>query len=51
MLFKNVEKKSTRMAGVEFLSENEMFSVRGGIKPPKPTKPISRPRDLYDDEE
>ncbi len=32
----------------ELLSDNEMFTVRGGVEP---LKPISRPRDVYDFEE
>lgn len=34
--------------GLEFLSEKEMQQVRGGIEP---TRPISRPKDIYDEEE
>jgi hypothetical protein len=34
--------------GFELLNENEMQIVRGGIEP---TKPVSRPREVYDWEE
>lgn len=32
----------------EILTEQEMQIVRGGIEP---TRPISRPKDIYDEEE
>jgi len=44
----NKSKENTNVAGFELLSENEMLIVRGGTEP---TKPISRPKDIYDFEE
>ena len=34
--------------GFELLNENEMQAIRGGGSP---TKPVTRPRDVYDFEE
>ena len=42
----NNEKRDSKVFGLELLTEKEMLRVRGGFE-----KPISRPKDDYDDEE
>lgn len=39
--------KEVKEGSFELLSENEMFSLRGGTEP---IRPKSQPRDIYDDE-
>jgi hypothetical protein len=41
-------KLNEKVIGFELLNENEMQIIRGGIEP---TKPVSRPREVYDWEE
>lgn len=41
-------KSGPNNSGFELLTENEMQIVRGGTEP---TKPISRPREVFDEEE
>lgn len=43
--FNTIEKS---VSGIEFLNESEMLIIRGGTEP---TKPISRPKDVYDFED
>ena len=42
------KKSGENFNSFELLTENEMFTVRGGTDP---VKPISSPRDVYDFEE
>jgi hypothetical protein len=37
-----------KVSGFQSLNANEMLNIRGGAEP---VKPITPPRDLYDDEE
>ena len=41
-------KKDNNVTGFEFLNENEMLNIRGGVEP---TKPPTRPKDIFDFEE
>ena len=42
------KKENSQVTGFEFLNENEMQNIRGGGQP---TKPVSRPREVYDFDE
>ncbi len=44
---KNLFNFNKNNSGFESLNESEMLNIRGGSEP---TKPISKPRDIWDEE-
>jgi hypothetical protein len=47
-LLGNFKVKESSVNSVEFLNENEMQQIRGGVEVPRPS---SRPREIFDETE
>jgi hypothetical protein len=47
-LLGNFKTREFSVSSVEFLNENEMQQIRGGVEVPRPS---SRPRVIFDEEE